>query len=73
MPLAEQLQREDITKSRLQLETEAVQMIECMQIIQLINRYDDGEGFGTMLRRKIAGLFNDLRKRFGWSGAPHLV
>lgn len=73
MPLAEQLQREDQMKSRKQLDREAALMIEYMEIIQLINRYNDGEDFGTKLWRKITGWFGDLWKRFGWSGAPHMV
>jgi hypothetical protein len=67
MPLAERLKCEDTAKSRLQLEAETALMIEYMQTIQLINRYDDGENFGAMLRRKLADLFEDLQRRLRWN------
>lgn len=73
LPLAERLQREDITKSRRQLDAEAELMMEYMTIILLINKYDDGESLGAMLRRRIAGLFTDLRKKVWRSGAPRPI
>jgi hypothetical protein len=73
IPLAEKVQREDPTKSRLQLEREAALMIEYMEIIQLINRYEDGEGFWAILWRKIVGMWSDVRKRLGWSDTLHVV
>lgn len=73
IPLAEKLQQEDRMKSRMQLEREAALMIEYMEIIQLINRYDGGEGFGTKMWRKIADWVSNLWNRVGWSGAPHMV
>jgi hypothetical protein len=72
LPLAERLRQEDITKSRGRLDAEAKLMIEYMQIIQLINKYNDNEGPGATLWQWVAGLFNGIRKKL-WGSAARVL
>lgn len=73
-PLATQLECEDMTKTRRQLEAEASLMIETMQHILFINKYDDGDGLDAWLRRIVRHLRNIPRIKLSWWGfAPHLL